>query len=397
MGAVTGSVRQRTPGSWELRVHTGRDPLTGRKRYAHRTVKGTRREAQAALARLVTEVGDGAHAPGREGTVAELLERWFDHGEADWSPTVVRSYRSIIDRVIVPRFGMTPLRKLRAADIDAFYAELRRRGSANGTRLSAASVRRIHSVLRRALAQGVKWGLLSVNPAANASPPREPHREASVPTAQQVGRLIEAAQAVNPDLSCFLRLAAVTGARRGELCGLTWRDIDFRKRRLLIERSVVVGPDGALFEKETKTHASRRISLDAGTVELLRFHRVRCKQAAAAAEAILSDDTYVFSHDVANRTPWRPDYVTLAFSRVRDELELDVRLHDLRHFAATSMLVNGQDVRTVSGRLGHADAATTLGVYAHFLESADEDAAELMGDIVGPTRRAKPDGSSTTL
>jgi integrase len=376
-------VRQRARGSWELRVHTGRDPLTGRKRYAHRTVKGTKRGAQAALARLVTEVSDGVHAPVREGTVGELLERWFDHGEADWSPTVVRSYRSIIDRVLLPRFGMTPLRRLRAADIDAFYAELRKRGGANRARLSAASVRRIHSVLRRALGQAVKWGLLTANPAGNASPPREPRREASVPTARDVGRLIEAAQAVNPDLSCFLRVAAVTGARRGELCGLKWSDVDFRNCRLTIKRSVVVGPDNAMFEKETKTHASRRISLDAGTIELLRFHRRRCKHAAAAAEAVLSNDTYVFSHDVANRTPWRPDYVTLAFSRIRDELGLNVRLHDLRHFAATSMLVNGQDVRTVSGRLGHADAATTLGVYAHFLESADKDAAEVMGDLLG--------------
>jgi integrase len=338
----------------------------------------------------VTEVGDGTHAPVREGTVGELLERWFDHGEADWSPTVVRSYRSIIDRVLLPRFGITPLRKLRAADIDAFYAELRKRGGANGARLSAASVRRIHSVLRRALGQAVKWGLLTTNPAANASPPREPHREASVPTARDVGRLIEGAQVVNPDLSCFLRLAAVTGARRGELCGLKWRDIDFSRRRLIIERSIVVGPDSAMFEKETKTHASRRISVDAGTIEQLRFHRRRCKQAATAAGVVLREDTYVFSHDVANRTPWRPDYVTLAFSRIRDELGLNVRLHDLRHFAATNMLVSGQDVRTVSGRLGHANAATTLGVYAHFLESADQDAAELMGDLLGPPRLDKP-------
>ena len=396
-GAVTGSVRQRAPGSWELRVHTGRDPLTGHKRYAHRTVKGTKREAQAALARLVTEVGDGAHAPVREGTVGEVLERWFDHGEADWSPTVVRSYRSIIDRVVLPRFGTTPLRRLHTADIDSFYAELRKRGGAGGARLSAASVRRIHSVLRRALALAVKWGLLSANPAANASPPREPHREASVPTAQDVGRLIEAAQAVNPDLSCFLRLAAVTGARRGELCGLTWHDVDFRNRRLLIERSVVVGRDGLLFEKETKTHASRRISLDAGTIESLRFHRRRCKQSAAAASAVLTDNAYVFSHDVANRTPWRPDYVTLAFSRIRDDLGLEVRLHDLRHFAATSMLVAGQDVRTVSGRLGHADAATTLGVYAHFLESADKDAADLMGEVLGPPGLGKAGTTSTSV
>jgi integrase len=196
--------------------------------------------------------------------------------------------------------------------------------------------------------------------------------------------LIEAAKVVNPALPCFLRLAAVTGARRGELCGLKWSDVDFKNHRLLIERSVVVGPNGALVEKETKTHASRRISLDTGTLESLRFYRQMCKQVAGAAGGTLTGDAYVFSHDIASRTPWRPDYATLAFTRVRDELGISVRLHDLRHFAATSMLVSGHDVRTVSGRLGHADAATTLGVYAHFIESADKDAADLMGDLLGP-------------
>ena len=89
--------------------------------------------------------------------------------------------------------------------------------------------------------------------------------------------------------------------------------------------------------------------------------------------------------------------VTLAFGRIRDDLALPVRLHDLRHFAATSMLVSGQDVRTVSGRLGHADAATTLGVYAHFLESADKDAADLMGDLLGPPELDKPSATSRTM
>ncbi len=168
---MQGSIRQRGQQSWELRVHAGRDALTGRKTYVQRTVRGTKRDAANALARLVTSVNDGAHSTKKSGTVGELLEQWFSHNEADWSPTVVHNYRRIIDRHLVPRFGRTPLRRLTTADIDRFYAQLRKRGGANGRPLSPASVKRVHAVLRRALAQAVKWGDLTINPAVNASPP----------------------------------------------------------------------------------------------------------------------------------------------------------------------------------------------------------------------------------
>ena len=96
----------------------------------------------------------------------------------------------------------------------------------------------------------------------------------------------------------------------------------------------------------------------------------------------------MFSHDPAGRTPWRPNYVTHAFHHLRKKIGLDaVRLHDLRHFAATILLAGGKDVRTVSGRLGHANAATTLGVYAHFVEASDSDAAEHLGSLLDHAAR----------
>ncbi len=143
---MQGSIRQRGQRSWELRVHAGRDALTGRKTYVQRTVHGTKRDAQAALARLVTDVSEGAHPATKSGTVGELLEQWFSHSEADWSPTVVAGYRRIIDQRLVPRFGRTPLRRLTTADIDLFYAQLRKRGGARGRPLSPASVKRVHAV-----------------------------------------------------------------------------------------------------------------------------------------------------------------------------------------------------------------------------------------------------------
>ena len=81
--------------------------------------------------------------------------------------------------------------------------------------------------------------------------------------------------------------------------------------------------------------------------------------------------------------PWRPDRVTLAFKRLCSELEIEgIRFHDLRHFAATSLLSAGIDVRTVSGRLGHANASTTLGTYAHFVGASDRRAADVLGEVI---------------
>jgi integrase len=178
-------------------------------------------------------------------------------------------------------------------------------------------------------------------------------------------------------------VAATTGARRGEVCGLRWRDIDLEAGTVLISRSVVEAAHSVIVEKDTKTHASRRIALDPGTVSSLLTQQVRMRSRADACGRTLTDAAHVFSRDPDGDRPLAPNDVTKAFIRVRTRAGLDsVRLHDLRHFAATRMLVAGVPVRTVSGRLGHANAATTLGVYAHFVEASDRDAATTLGALL---------------
>lgn len=196
---------------------------------------------------------------------------------------------------------------------------------------------------------------------------------------------------MNVALPAFLRLAAVTGARRGELCALRWRHVDLEAASLHIAGSIVE-VDGALIEKDTKTHAERRVSLDAGTIAMVAQHRDRVASLLRMAKVAWDPDAFVFAHDPTRREPWRPNYVTLAFSRLARESGLHgVRLHDLRHFAATTMLANGVDVRTTAGRLGHADAATTLNVYSHFVPAADERAALA---VAGALDQASPSRAS---
>jgi len=381
VAVVAGSIRQRGKQSWEIRAFAGKDAETGKKRYVTRTVRGDRREAEVALGRLLGEIDDGQHAV-RAGTVGELCERWYSHAAPDLSPAVAAEYRRLLDRRILPRWADVPLRRLRTADLDQWYSELRRSGAAGGKPLAPNTVMRSHAVLRRALAQGVKWGWLTANPAANASPPRSKKQHLELPDPADVARLIEAAANVNPSLPTYFRLAAATGARRGELCALRWKHIDLDKRRVTIARSMAqVGSE--LIDKDTKTHQVRNVTIDAETAAVLVAHSEACTQLAARCGTSIDKNSYLFSHEVGFSVPWRPNYATLAFGRLRDELGLEgVKLHHLRHFSATQLLSAGIDIRTVSGRLGHANASTTLDFYAQFLQAADERAADALGHLL---------------
>ena len=167
-----------------------------------------------------------------------------------------------------------------------------------------------------------------------------------------------------------------------------------RGRQLVVgdrPRSVVGKRNDDLVEKGTKTHASRRVSLDSTTLASLEEHHRRCEGGAHACGAKLPRTALVFSDSPDGATPWRPIRVTPAFRRLSDGLGVTgVRLHDLRHFAATQLLAVGVPVKTVATRLGHANASTTLNVYAHNLESSDEEAAQVSGGLIDdPARRAR--------
>lgn len=385
---MRGHMRQRGD-VWELRVYVGRDPVTGRKKTLTRTFRGGKREAEETLSRLVTEAAGGGHAA-QDATVGDLIDQWFEMAKPDLSPTTIRGYRRAIDSYIVPALGKVPLARLGTAQIDRFYTQLRSGGGSGGQPLAPATVRQAHAILRRALNQGVKWGWLATNPAQHASPPRVRRPQLGPPPPEDVMRLIDEASKEDPDFGCLLHVAATTGARRGELCGLRWRNVDLKALTMTISRSVVEGSKGVAVEKDTKTHAARHIALDADTAAVLTSQKRRMSERALASGTTLSDEAFVFSRSDAS-TSLQPNDVTKDFIRVRHRIGLDsVRLHDLRHFAATRLLAAGVPVRTVSGRLGHANASTTLGVYAHFLEASDREAAEALGAVLASGRQSEP-------
>ena len=279
---------------------------------------------------------------------------------------------------IKPAIGTIQLCKLTGARLDAFYRALSARG------LSSASVRRNHFLLHAALGRAVKWGMISSNPADRATAPGLNHSTVSAPGVADIQRLIAATEASQPILAAAIALAAVTGARRGELCALRWSDVNWDRRVLTISRSLTV-IDGMATEGPTKTHQRRGLALDAAMLAVLVKRRADQEAYARQVGVDLVADPFLLSPSADGAQPYQPDTITDYYKRAAKRLGITTHFHELRHFVATTAIAGGADVRTVAGRLGHADASVTLRVYAHALEARDRDLASFLGSaVLGP-------------
>lgn len=368
----TGTLTQRGPALWRLQVTpnvlAGPGAEPGAKRRLSRTFRGTKAEALAALQRLIVEAGCDLHG-GSTATVAVLLDQFM--ATACLAPTTRADWQCVVDNQLLPALGQVPLWRLTSRDCDALYTALKDAG------LGASRVRCAHVVLHRAFAQAVRWGWLARNPVSDATRPPVPRASINPPDAAAVRCLLAAAEEYAPIMACWLWLATATGARRGEICGLRWRDVDFTQRSVRIERSVSATSATGVFVKTTKTTGVRRVSITAQAVEALRSQHRRAERDAVQKRRVVHPDDFVFTNDPTAAKPWRPELATRRWERLRVKAGLPhVRLHDLRHFVATELLTEGIDVRTVANRLGHARTSTTMDIYWAFVPARDRDAAD---------------------
>ena len=292
-------------------------------------------------------------------TMADLFEAWLGHlAVLGRSPSTLASYRYKIDAVLDPAIGGLDPRSLTVLGIDRLYAELIAGG------MSPATVHHHHRILRAALSQGARWGVVEANPARLASPPSQRSAVGRPPSPAQVRQLVAfAAEGPCPRLASVILLAATTGMRRGELAGLRWSRVDLEGCSVEVASSIwqVASRWG---EKLPKSQQHRRVPLGERTMALLTDLRV---------ETGSSHDAFVLSRGHGEQ-PFLPDAITSAFRRTLVSLRSATgehwpfRFHDLRHFTATELFRAGHSATTVAARLGHADVAVTLRTYAHDTE-----------------------------
>ena len=363
---------------WQLRAYLGKDPLTGHPIQASRTFHGTEAAAKKALSRLVTEVDDRKFDRTRA-TMGQLLDRWLDN--LDRKPSTIRDYRSAIDHVIRPVLGGVRVSALRADTLDACYRRWESEEVSRGITRSATTVRKYHAIIRAALRQAVKWDWVQENVAEKATPPQAVKTTMRAPSPAEVLALVEDARDRDPVLAAAILLAAFTGLRRGEMAALRWSDL--RGTRLVVSRSISQ-VKGRRFEGDTKTHQIRTVGLDAMAVESFGERRRSMEALSHEAGSPLVQDPYVLSYRADGGEPVNPDTLTGGFRRCAKRCGLTYHFHELRHFAATTLIAGGVDLVTVAGRLGHADPSITAKVYAHVLEERDQEAAQVMGRALTP-------------
>jgi integrase len=287
-----------------------------------------------------------------------------------------------------------PLGQVTGARLTRHYRQLEvsgRKDHREGEGLSARTVRYLHTTIHAVLAQAVKDGLLSRNPADAATPPSA--AEAKAPemtcwTAQQLAVFRRWAQD-NSQSHQIWHVLGHTGMRRGEALALRWRDVDLDAATVSIRRSAGMvrnaGQGAEVTEGSTKSGKPRVIDLDAETVWTLKVHK---RERGAMALQLARDEALVFG-DIEGQHR-NPEHVSRQFARdiarCREALGIDalpvIRLHDLRHTHATILLLAGVPVHVVAQRLGHASPTLTLSVYAHVMPGNQRDAADLFARLV---------------
>jgi integrase len=215
------------------------------------TVRGNRGEAERELAAMVASVRSGRAVAVRS-PVSELLEAWFAVASTGWAPTTTRQTRSVLDRYLHRQLGGLAVGEVTPAIIDAVYADLRRQGGVGGRPLASGTLARVHTVLRAAFGQAMRWGWIWDNPAERAHRIVATTGEHRPPTPDEVRTLLEYLRGRDEQLHLLVMLAAVTGARRAQLLGLRWHNVQLDNRRVSFCAGWVEGPDGPVLTA-TKT------------------------------------------------------------------------------------------------------------------------------------------------
>lgn len=378
------SIKRDESGAWMFVVDL--TPPGGTRKQVRRRGYRTKAEAQEGLDVVKGQAKAGTYVEPSRDRVGAYLLRWVDTlPAAGRKPSTVDSYRQYVTRYLVGTpVGDTALQSLGALQLDELFAAMLGRG------LSARTVRYLHAIVGKALGDAERKGLVVRNVTRLADPPTSKATRAPEHTIWTPVELRSFLDHVNGHRhDTVVWLAALTGLRRGELCGLRWTDIDLDVGTLRVRQAVSVTQPTVAGKRTTELHVGdaktarsrRTVDLDAGTVTRLRDHRWAMLEERLKMGAGFTDAGFVFCRP--DGSAWNPDTISQAFDRLVASSDLPrVRFHDLRHGHASHMLAAGVNPKVVSDRLGHASVSFTLDVYAHVMPGQQRDAADLVADLI---------------
>jgi integrase len=374
---------QKRGNSWLLVVETGIGP-DGKRIKRTRTIKADGiREARKKLAEFQTEVEAGEYIAPNKMTFAAFVEDWrmkYAEQADGLSALTLKNYASLLKNRIVPVFGHLQIGEIKTMHIVNFINDLKSPGSrksGEGESISLGTVLYIYKVLKNVLSYAVKWQLISKNPMEGVKKPKVEQEKMQYFDGDEAPLVIEALFKEPTIWRLFCLGSLLGGFRRGELLGLEWQYVNYEEHSISIQQSISLTENGEAIVKSPKTESSQRIvdMPEWYMRELKDFHHQSKINRLKLGDAWQGGErSFVFQSGYGK--PYYYNTPSLWWRKFLRRHKLKpVRLHDLRHSAASLLIEDGVDLKTIQERLGHKKYQTTADIYAHISKKVKKESA----------------------
>ena len=342
----------------------------------------TKKAAQKAEREILGRVDSGRQMGGKSPSLADyLVDIWLPkHRQlSKLKASTYETYKMLISVYICPRIGHLRIDEIRTQHLESFYIDLQENGRAKGLKdgsksLSAKTVRNIASIIHKALKDAVRLNQIAFNPSDSAIKPKMEMHEADFMTPENLMKYVASIQ--DHRYGPALQLVALTGMRRGELLGLSWKDVDFKTGKINIHRTRIRAGNMTIFDTPKSKKSKRIIEVDGDTMQKLHAWKIAQAKERLALGGKWSDTENLVVTDPTGSAPSMSAFDRMFKKTLHDAGLAAMKFHSLRHSYVIAALRNGGALKAVSERVGHADPAITQRVYNHVIEGDDRDLAD---------------------
>jgi len=374
---MKGTLTKRSKDSWTIRVDLGRK-ANGKRNQISKSIKGTKKDAEAALNEMLHSYNKGTYIEPSKETVSQYLDSWLEIISHSVRGTTLERYKSICEFYIKPLIGGVIISKLRPRQLTDMYNTLLTEGRPDGGKLSGRTVLHAHRVLHTAFTNAVKEGTLAINPCDGATAPSVEKTERLTFTAEETLEVLDKASGTRLHLPILI--AVTMGLRRGEFLGLRWTDIDFNKKELTVSRSASFVENKVVYGEPKTKKSKRKLAIPSIAINALKAYRAEQAKLYLQLGRSLDNDQPIMSGLGGYN---KPNQLTVSYAAfIRLNKFKHVTYHDLRHTYATLLLEQNIHPKVMSDLLGHSTIALTMDTYSHVMPAMQQEAANKVDDIL---------------
>ena len=376
---MRGHIKQRGS-SWSIIVELPKDIISGKRKQKWYTFHGTKKEAEKFLTEKLRELDTGILIDTKKIKYSEYLDYWREKNFKNLEITTQEGYIQKIEKHIKQYLGNLYLEDIKPLHLQNFYDKLLLEGRKDKKGgLSERTVLSIHRIIHSSLKQAVKWQLIVRNVADNVEPPKAKKYKANFLTDEQTKKLLEIAK--KTDIYIPVAIAVYTGARRGEILGLRWDNVNLDKGYVKIVDNLCSTNNGVIIKQPKTNNGIRTIAISKNLINILKKHTITQLENKMLFGNCYQDNNLVCCYE--NGKNFNPKRFSAKFNELLKKNNLPIiRFHDLRHSHASLLVKLGVKPKEISERLGHSNIGITMDLYSHLYEESDKQIADMFDQLI---------------